>query len=91
MKMNRYNEKYAKNFLRDIKKIKNSNLKERLKKKKKEIISNPHQYKPLRNILKGNHRIHIGSYVLIYEIKEAEKIVIFHRFQPHDKVYKKTV
>ena len=91
MKMNRYSEKHAKSFLRDIKKIKGSNLKNRLRKKRDEIINNPHQHKPLRNVLKGNYRVHIGSYVLIYEIQETKKTIVFHRFQHHDKAYKEKI
>ena len=82
-----YKREYSKKFEKDFKKV-DSNLQERLKRKIYEIAGNPHQHKPLRNILKGNRRIHIGNYVLIYEIKEIKKIVVFNRFQHHDKVYK---
>jgi len=86
--MNKYTEKFTKKFLNDIKKLKNENLRKRFLKKRDEIINNPHGYKPLRNIFKGKQRIHIGSYVLIFEIQEDEKIILFHRFQHHDKAYK---
>ena len=87
--MNKYIERFAEEFLRDIKKLRDEKLKKRLVKKRNEIIDNPHSHKSLRNVLKGKQRVHIGSYVLIYEIKETEKTILFHRFQHHDKVYKK--
>jgi len=87
MNKNIFKRKYSKKFEKDFKKI-DSKLQERLEKKIYEIGDNPYQYKSLRNIFKGMQRIHIGSYVLIFEIKEVEKIILFHRFQHHDKAYK---
>ncbi len=52
-----------------------------------EILQNPHHYKPLRNNLKNKKRIQIGSYVLIFEINEEEKIITFLKFKHHDDVY----
>ena len=64
---------------------KDQNLAERVEKKILEILQNPEHYKPLRNILKGKRRVHIGMYVLIYEIENDA--VIFHRFLHHDQAY----
>ena len=56
----------------------------------KEIIKKPHHYKPLRYDLKGLRRVHLEkSFVLVFEIDEAEKIVRFLDFGHHDEIYKK--
>lgn len=60
---------------------------ERVKNKLKEILENPYHYKPLKGPLKNQRRVHIGSYVLIYDICEEEKIVEVLRFKHHDKAY----
>ena len=51
------------------------------------IGQNPLIGKPLRNVLKNYRRIHIDSFVLIYEIKENEVRIL--DFDHHDKIYKK--
>lgn len=40
-----------------------------VQKKVIDILENPLHYKPLRNILFGYRRTHIGSFVLIYTIE----------------------
>jgi len=60
-----------------------------LDKKIEEILENPYHYKPLRGPLKNKRRVHIGKYVLVYQIIEEEKAVEFLRFKHHDKVYMK--
>jgi len=51
------------------------------------LAENPHHYKPLRNVLKNKRRVHIGNFVLIFEILEEDKIVVFHTFKHHDEAY----
>jgi YafQ family addiction module toxin component len=76
-------------FIKDLKKIKfNFGLQKRLGNKIEEIIENPNHYKPLRNVLKNRRRAHIGNYVLIFEINERDKAIIFHSFRHHDEAYK---
>ena len=36
------------------------------RKKTLEILESPEHYKPVRTVLKGNRRVHIGNYVPIY-------------------------
>ena len=48
---------------------------ERVKKKIRMIAENPRIGKPLRNILKGLFRIHIGHFVLIYEFNEEAGLI----------------
>lgn len=53
-----------------------------------QISQNPQLGKPLRNILKGKRRCHVGPFIIIYEIDENEHSVTFIEFGPHDEVYK---
>ncbi len=48
-------------------------LYEAVTKKILQIAENPTIGKPLRNILKGKRRVHIGHCVLIYEVKTTRK------------------
>ena len=59
-------------------------------KKIEEIIENPHRYKPLRYDFKGLKRIHLEkSFVLVFEIDEADKMVRFLDMGHHDEIYRK--
>lgn len=51
------------------------------------IIREPEIGKPLRHILKGRRRIHVGSFVLVYEFHNEE--LRFIDFDHHDKIYRK--
>jgi YafQ family addiction module toxin component len=54
-----------------------------------DIIHDPYRFKPLRKPLHNKRRVHIGgSFVLIYEINEKEKLVTLLEFDHHDNVYK---
>ena len=87
--MNKYYLQTSPEFKADYKKIrKDFELDKRLKKKIEEIVKDPYHYKPLRNILKNRRRTHIGSFVLLFEIIEKEKLIVFHRFQHHDDAYR---
>jgi mRNA-degrading endonuclease RelE of RelBE toxin-antitoxin system len=73
---------------KNLKKIKSDfSLQKRLQNKVEEILECPHHYKNLRNVLKNRQRVHIGSFVLIFEVIRSERLVIFHRFKHHDEVY----
>ncbi|MBT9160783.1 MAG: type II toxin-antitoxin system RelE family toxin [Dehalococcoidia bacterium] len=52
------------------------------------IVENPYSGKPLRRVLRGKRRVHIGHFVLLYGIKEKERKIIFLEFAHHDEVYK---
>jgi len=43
--------------------------------------------KPLRNVLRNYRRLHVDSYVLLYEIKQQEIRLL--DFDHHDNIYKK--
>ncbi len=51
------------------------------------VVREPELGKPLRNVLRNYRRVHIGSHVLIYEIRQNE--VRLMDFDHHDRVYKK--
>jgi mRNA-degrading endonuclease RelE of RelBE toxin-antitoxin system len=53
-----------------------------------QIAENPTIGKSLRNVLKGKKRLHIGHFILIYEVDDKEKKVTFIEFEHHDKAYK---
>ncbi len=59
-----------------------------LLKKLEDVLENPYHYKPLHGELFGARRIHIGSYVLTYQIQEKEHEVIVLHYQHHDKIYR---
>lgn len=67
---------------------KDKQLYEAVIKKTLHIAENPTVGKPLRNVLKGKRRVHIGHFVLIYEVDDSRQKVIFLEFEHHDKAYK---
>lgn len=62
---------------------------EYVKKKIEQLAENPQIGKPLKNVLKGKRRVHIGPFVLIYELDEENKTITFLRFEHHDRAYKR--
>jgi len=57
--------------------------------KVQEILDNPYRFKSLRKPLQNKRRVHIGgSFVLIYEVNEDEKIITLLDFDHHDNIYK---
>ena len=79
----KFSEEFEKTMLKLIKR--NPELFRQIQKKLSELVEYPEHYKPLRNILAGFHRIHFGSYVLIYTI-EGEVIKIM-KLEHHDDAY----
>jgi YafQ family addiction module toxin component len=61
---------------------------EALSRKVSEILENPQQHKPLKRPMSHMRRVHVGSFVLVYEIDEARKVVTIRRYDHHDNVYK---
>ncbi len=49
------------------------------------ILEHPQCGKPLRNVLKGSRRVHIGHFVLMYKIDDTENTITLLRFTHHDK------
>ena len=60
-----------------------------INKKVQDILEDPYRFKPLRKPLQNKRRVHVGgSFVLVYEINEEEKVVTLFDFDHHDNVYK---
>ncbi len=68
---------------------KNRILFEAINKKIEEIKVNPEHFKPLRGNMKGQRRVHIGHFVLTFEIIYERNIVKILDFDHHDKIYLK--
>jgi len=52
-------------------------------------ILDPYRFKPLKKPLQNKRRVHVGgSFVLIYEINEEERIVTLLDFDHHDNIYR---
>jgi len=60
-----------------------------LTRKIKEIMENPHRFKPLTANMAGIKSVHIRHFVLTYEILENEKIIRLLDYDHHDKIYDK--
>jgi YafQ family addiction module toxin component len=54
-----------------------------------EILEDPHRFKPLRAPMQGKRRVHVGPFVLVYEIDEERKVVTLLDFEHHDRVYRR--
>lgn len=61
---------------------------EAVKKKIRQILEDPHRFKPLRKPMQGKRRVHaFGPFVLVYSIQEKEKKVIIEDYDHHDNIY----
>ena len=82
-----YQVKRSKQFEKSMKKLKkkDSVLFKQIVKKLIEIVRNLERYKPLRNDLAGYRRVHFGSFVLVYTIRDD--IVKIISVDHHDKAY----
>ena len=69
---------------------KDRNLYEQLLKKIDEIINshNIESYKNLRHNMKDSKRVHIGHFVLVFQLDKSDNIILFDEFDHHDKIYK---
>ena len=52
------------------------------------LLEDPQQFKPLKSPMQHMQRVHIGSFVLVYDIDEVRKVVTIRRYEHHDNVYK---
>jgi YafQ family addiction module toxin component len=60
-----------------------------IERKVEEILENPYRFKPLRKPLQNKRRVHVGgSFVLVFEVNEEEKMVTLIEFDHHDNVYR---
>jgi len=82
-----YEAVFSDEFKKQLKKLKKKDkiMYERLKKKIKNILLEPHNIKHLKNVLKGEQRTQLGSFVLRFSVKENR--VYFITFKHHDYAY----
>lgn len=60
-----------------------------VKRKIKQVLEDPYRFKPLKKPLQNKRRVHtFGPFVLVYSIKEKEKIIIIEDYEHHDKIYR---
>jgi len=64
---------------------------EAITKKIQQILTDPFQFKPLKYPLEGLRRVHIGSFVLIYEIIENSNKVRILKYKHHDQLIPEAV
>ena len=76
---------YTKKFERDVKKVRDSLLKERVKDQVRKIAETPEVGKPLQYGLKGERTVRISPYRLIYAVQGD--ILILLRFEHRKNVY----
>ncbi len=60
---------------------------EAIHKKVRQILEDPHHFKPLRAPMQNKRRVHIGPFVLVYEIDEKTRTVVLIDYEHHDRVY----
>lgn len=76
---------YTEKFERDVRKVRDSSLKERLEKQIRKITENPEFGKPLRYGLKGEWTIRVKPYRLIYAV-QGDRLILL-RFEHRKRVY----
>ena len=76
---------YTDKFERDVKKIRDNLLREKLQKQVRKIVDDPEFGKPLRYGLKGEWTIRIAPYRLIYAI-QGDRLILL-RFEHRKNVY----
>ncbi|MBI2079833.1 type II toxin-antitoxin system mRNA interferase toxin, RelE/StbE family [Candidatus Micrarchaeota archaeon] len=86
-----YSADFSEDFREVLEKLKKKDrfLFERLKKKMNEILENPQHYKPLRNVLKGCREVHIGSFVILFQVDDLNMKVTFLKYAHHDTVFRR--
>jgi len=68
---------------------KDPELLRKIYKKVGQIRRYPYHFKPLRSPFQNKRRVHVGgSFVIIYEIEETEKLIKLIAFDHHDKAYR---
>jgi len=76
---------YTQKFECDVRKIRDSPLKERLEKQIRNVVENPEFGKPLRYGLKGEWTVRIKPYRLIYAV-QGDRLILL-RFEHRKEVY----
>ena len=87
-----YNFDVSENLEKILNKLskKDKDLYNQILKKIDEVINykDVEHYKNLRYNMKDSKRVHIGHFVLIFQYKKEENIILFDDFDHHDNIYK---
>ena len=87
-----YNFQVSEHLQKILKKLskKDKYLYNQVLKKIDEVIhsKNIEHYKNLRHDTKDSKRIHIEHFVLIFQYKKEENLILFDDFNHHDNIYK---
>jgi len=69
---------------------KDKDLYNQILKKIDEIIhsENVEHYKNLRYNMKDSKRVHIGNYILVFQFRKEDNLILFDDFDHHDNIYK---
>ena len=80
---------YLQDILKKLSK-KDKQLHGQVLKKMDEIINayDLEHYKNLRYDMKDSKRVHIGSFVLVFQFDKKTNTIMFDDFDHHDKIYK---
>ena len=86
-----HNAKYSEHLQKIMKKLskKDKNIYEQLLKKINEIVScyALEHYKNLRYNMKDSKRVHVGHFVLIFQLDKRTNTIYFDDFDHHDNIY----
>jgi YafQ family addiction module toxin component len=84
-----YSLEIEEEVLKAFKKLRRKDAKqlEAINKKVDQILNDPLQFKPLKHPLEGLWRVHIGSFVLIYEVCKQTHTVRLLKYKHHDEAY----
>jgi addiction module RelE/StbE family toxin len=77
---------WTKRFERELRKLRDRSLKDRVKDQIEKILDNPETGKPLRFALKGERSVHVPPYRLIYAVQG--KTLYLLRFEHRKVVYR---
>ncbi|MFO8077019.1 MAG: type II toxin-antitoxin system RelE/ParE family toxin [Thermoplasmatota archaeon] len=87
-----HNFDVSENLEKILKKLskKDKNLYDQILKKIDEVIQaeDVDHYKNLRYNMSDSKRVHIGHFVLIFQYKKEENLILFDDFDHHDNIYK---
>ena len=79
---------YTDEFQKDVAKIKDNLIRNRVKKLVQRLIASPISGKPLKDDYAGLRSLRIPPFRIIYEFNEKEKTIILHKFEHRERAYK---
>ena len=77
---------WTRKFERELRKLRDKTLKDRVKDQIEKILDNPETGKPLRFALKGERSVYVPPYRLIYAVQGATLYLL--RFEHREVVYR---